>query len=256
MKPEQSSWSDIKSYREIVQKFLDDDALFDKFRAHSIDYNIILEHVSAAQGKAYDEFITKEYPDLIEFTDGFRLNESVGSPAKHEFKTFGLMSATTLRYIKMLGDIRRLCNYDKCRNIIEIGGGYGGLCRLWHQFKMPVSYMIADLPEVMKLQKKYLGKYGIDLKDYYDPPKDCHRSDLVISTFALNECERSQCKKYVYDIIAGAKNGYIVGLWIGGMSTGRDEILSMIGNFHLINVEPYLPHNGFDCEIISWRDDA
>lgn len=45
--------------------------------------------------------------------------------------------------------------------IVEFGGGYGSLCRLFHQMGFAGTYVIFDLPEVSALQRFFLRSLGI-----------------------------------------------------------------------------------------------
>jgi len=41
--------------------------------------------------------------------------------------------------------------------IVEIGGGYGGQCKIIYDCFEPISYLMIDLGELLKLQEKYLN---------------------------------------------------------------------------------------------------
>lgn len=45
--------------------------------------------------------------------------------------------------------------------VVEFGGGYGSLCRLFHQMGFAGTYVIFDLPEVSALQRFFLKTLGI-----------------------------------------------------------------------------------------------
>ncbi len=45
--------------------------------------------------------------------------------------------------------------------VVEFGGGYGSLCRLFHQMGFAGTYVIYDLPEVSALQRFFLRSVGI-----------------------------------------------------------------------------------------------
>ena len=45
--------------------------------------------------------------------------------------------------------------------ILEFGGGYGSLCRLFHQLGFTGTYVIFDLPEVSALQRFFLEHLGL-----------------------------------------------------------------------------------------------
>ena len=45
--------------------------------------------------------------------------------------------------------------------VFEFGGGYGGMCRLFHNLNFRGKYVIFDLPHFSALQKFFLGSIGI-----------------------------------------------------------------------------------------------
>jgi hypothetical protein len=49
--------------------------------------------------------------------------------------------------------------------VFEFGGGYGSLCRLFHQLGFSGRYVIHDLPQFSALQAFYLGSLGLPLVD-------------------------------------------------------------------------------------------
>jgi len=52
--------------------------------------------------------------------------------------------------------------------IVEVGGGYGSLCRLVHKLGFKGQYVIFDLPEFAALQKFYLGSLALPLIEAKD----------------------------------------------------------------------------------------
>ncbi len=52
--------------------------------------------------------------------------------------------------------------------IVELGGGYGSLCRLIHKLGFKGQYIIFDLPEFVALQKFYLGSLAMPLIEARD----------------------------------------------------------------------------------------
>jgi hypothetical protein len=90
------------------------------------------------------------------------LNDKIGNPIKSKIK-YLYNSPSNLRYIfhahLILTHIGSL-NLNNL-NIVEVGGGYGGLCLAIYYFSKFYNvsiekYNIIDLNSVIKLQKKYL----------------------------------------------------------------------------------------------------
>lgn len=50
---------------------------------------------------------------------------------------------------------------DRISGILEFGGGYGGMCRLWRRLGFSGPYVIFDLPPFSALQRYYLNHPGV-----------------------------------------------------------------------------------------------
>jgi hypothetical protein len=80
-------------------------------------------------------------------------------------------------------------------NIIEIGGGYGGLCffinKLSHLFNINIiSYIIFDIYEASKLQELYLNKFQID--NFVELNKE----SFLVSNYAFSKISPDLQKEY------------------------------------------------------------
>jgi len=119
-------------------------------------------------------------------------------------------SPTNLRYILhsllILEDMKKykLNNVD----IIEIGGGYGGLCFFIHNiaplYEIKInSYTIFDLSEVSLLQEKYLNELNIKKVCFYqlDNFNNLKNNSFLISNYAFSEISMSIQNEYSKKII-------------------------------------------------------
>jgi putative sugar O-methyltransferase len=102
---------------------------------------------------------------------------------------------------------------QKVDNILEIGGGYGGLCKILSVLVDFENYLIIDLPEVNKLSEKYLSNFeelnGKTSQSFYDEIESVEGIDLLISNYAYSECTFELQKSYYDNIIANADKFYI-----------------------------------------------
>ena len=137
------------------------------------EYKSILEHLSVNESNEYLSILTTIFNTLFENNKSLLIelcnqNDLYGSPKKASIANFTNCSPSNLRYIlhsfiilKYMSD-----NLLNNTNIIEIGGGYGGLCfyiqKLAHLFNIQITtYTLFDLLESSKLQKIYLNKLNI-----------------------------------------------------------------------------------------------
>ena len=78
--------------------------------------------------------------------------------------------------------------------IVEFGGGYGSLCRLIHKLGFNGRYIIFDLPELVALQKYYLGSLAMPLIEAKDVPSGrrgilCTSDLSVLGTVTRQEAQ-------------------------------------------------------------------
>jgi hypothetical protein len=202
--------STAKNYVNIVKKITEDESMFNNFRAGFQDYTPILEHLDYNGGLIYANTIINEYPHLLEMVDAFRENDNVGSPRLYNYDKFGLINPTTLRYIKFAGDIQKSFGNLDGFNLVEIGGGYGGLVNVLSKLFKFNKISLYDLPEVLLLQKKYLNKFNINPVIDSDMDNLSDDNTITISNYSWCECDLDTRKMYLEKIIKKSKYTYMV----------------------------------------------
>lgn len=191
------SESIMNPYLKICRDAVSDDQVFAAFKSHP-DYTKVLEHTSYRQGEEYFSLINKQW--LSEYN--FITNDRYGGPNLQVYDQWAV-SPTTLQYIYVLSRLVELCGSLDDMNIIEIGGGYGGQCKIIYDMFRPKSYTIMDLPAVCRLQYKYLSKFGITINSM--PPNG---PTLFMSNYALSELtEQGQGKDISAALVC--EHGYI-----------------------------------------------
>ena len=147
--------------------------------------------------------------------DAFKENDSIGNPELYPYPGMtGTISPTTLRYMKNTFEMGFLLDGAEVGKVVEVGGGYGGLCRVLSKVCEFDEYILIDLPEVSALQRKYLDQFP-DLKDKvtclpstdYPEIKDV---DLFISNYALSECDLPTQMAYYDKVITNSKYVYMI----------------------------------------------
>jgi hypothetical protein len=154
--------------------------------------------------------------------------------------------------------------------IVELGGGYGSLCRLIHKLGFKGQYIIFDLPEFVALQKFYLGSLAMPLIEAEDvasgrrgilctsdltvlgsfDPRDA-QAGLFIATWSLSETDSAfreqtttlpavdSAAAYLIayqNNFEGVDNGRFFDAWRAkkpGICWVHSEISHMPGNFYL-----------------------
>ena len=177
-------------------------------------YNYVLEHVSQQQGVLYLKLIQEEFPQI--YTDHSTYlntlcsqNDLYGKPNKYYFDGLVQYSPTNMRYIYhglLILDYVRKCNLNNI-NFVEIGGGYGGLCffiySLSEIFDIKInSYTMFDLPDVCKLQEKYLDLLNIDAATaQLNTDINLSPDSFLISNYAFSEISSGLQRQYTEQVL-------------------------------------------------------
>ena len=197
-----------------VEAVENDDA-FANFKSNP-KYKTILEHVLKDQGQAYLNICNDMNEDAVrENIEAFKENDKIGNPELYPYPGLtGTISPTTLRYMKNTFEMALMLDGAEVNKIVEVGGGYGGLCRVLSKVCDFDEYIMIDLPEVSALQRKYIDQFP-DLKDKVKciPTTDLAEItdvDLFISNYALSECDLESQMAYFQCIVQHAKYAYII----------------------------------------------
>ena len=168
------------------------------------------------------------------------------------------ISPSTLRYIKVLSDLIKIFGNLDGFKIAEIGGGYGGQCKIINDYFNIKNYHIIDLPEVNLLSKKYLQKLNIN-NVRFSTSKDLipEDYDLVISNYAYTELDRELQDIYKLNIIDNSKNGYLTCNFISNLFIdnsdfySREELVNLKEKVEIFKEEPLSHSNNF---LLTWRN--
>ena len=205
-----SSISDAGLYPAFCLLASRNDRVFDRFR-RSLIYRIILEHVNIDQGHEY----LKEIEQGGRMLDQLRPlleSDTIGGPIKYRYGSYGLVSPSTLRYIKVATDLGNLFGPLDSLKIAEIGVGYGGQCRVVCALWPVKSYILFDIPEVLALSRRFLEESDVESsviseRDGRNPHTD--DVDLIISNYAFSELRREIQEQYFEQIIKHTSRGYV-----------------------------------------------
>lgn len=124
---------------------------------------------------------------------------------------------TMIRYVYTLMLIEQLIGVTS--SIIEIGGGYGGMCEVISceaglddcaEDETNDQYTIYDLPEVIGLQKRYLADREIAMPNFMTSLKDpAPPADLCLSWCAWSELDKPLRVEYAFKVISQCKHFFI-----------------------------------------------
>jgi len=213
------------------------------------EYRSVLEHVTPSEGSEYLKLIaSKTDITLSEIIEFCKLNDSIGNPIKNEYDGL-LCSPSNLRYIfhtfLILNHIKSL-NLSKL-DIVEVGGGYGGLCLAIHYFAKKYniiinSYTIIDLTEAIVVQKMFLQKVDPSLKIEWEHANTfgsfIEKTNMfLISNYCFSELCHEYQEKYIETLFPKVSNGFMA--WNGipiydfGFDMRYEEEYPKTGQFNL-----------------------
>ncbi len=187
-------------------------------------YTYMLEHVDEKLGFEYVYHIITRFPcskeDIVTYC---KTNDEHGNPEKYNF--FGeKISPSSLRYF--LHAMLILTYFDSKTSvpirIVEVGGGYGGLClainyclKFFPNLKVS-SYTIVDLLEPSKLQEMYLSRFSLSYKCEFLDAKNFgaeipEEGDplFFISNYCLGEIAVHLQEKYSQILLPKTRHGFI-----------------------------------------------
>lgn len=207
---------------------------FATFRAIPI-YNVICGNVPYELAESYIQVIEilndEPSSDRARYFWQFFFKEAIkndlyGNPLRdkflirhNSFNKYVRMSATTVYHCKVLNDLIYMFNKKDMQEIVEIGVGFGGLCRLiatYFDYKRSKSrYVLVDLAPVLNLTKRYLDKYNLDTYLEFIDGKNITSyegdiPDFFISNYAFSELSRNVQDVYFESIINKTKCGYMI----------------------------------------------
>ena len=165
-----------------------------------------------------------------------------------EFGEFGKISPTTIRYIKNTFDIVDYFDCNNIKNIVEIGGGYGGLCKTISSIIDFENYIIFDLEEVNLLVEKYISKFpniSDKVKTFTLQELDeIDGIDLLISNYAFSEISLDIQDEYYEKVIKNSKYIYMI---FNQISEKNMKFSDFIGR---------LTNDGFDVEYYCEHEES
>jgi len=213
-----------KAPREIVERYIDkcrlfseSDSAFSNFRQDK-DYTKVLEGGPIIIGEKHLKHIIELYgiESIKKNLTEFKENDIYGNPTIDKFPEVGNICRYTLLYISNALDIKRMMGDFLPKKIVEIGGGYGALCKILSVFYYFEEYILIDIPEVLGLCKKYLNNFPkIKDKITYVTCEEAQKKqkigdiDLFIAIASLAECNFNTQMSYI-NIMLKSNFGFIV----------------------------------------------
>ncbi len=210
---------------------------FAEFKRHPF-FNLLWENLTAEEGQKWFERVPATLREKLKKCDG------VGSPQVYAYEG-EVFSPWTLRLAAIAGDIQSKVGDLSGLHVVQIGAGYGGLCRILHDCANLGSYTLVDLPEQLALAKKYLERLDVKNITYLTPDELTQQQtfDLVISDMSFSEFNRSYQEQFFKKILSNASSGFLLGHFFpkhfGVVAMTADELKERFGDVE-VQGEDYL----------------
>lgn len=207
-----TSEESIARYKDALHLATTKDDAFAQFRRLA-GLREIVEGVPDVVGRGYHAKLCAQlgHDDLGSEWARITKNDSVGNPTLVELAPHGHAASTTMRYAWNVADMDRHGVVLDDADIVEVGGGYGGLCRMIHEYHKPRSYTIVDLPEACALAMRYLKEF--DIRPFFKSASGFSTRELkaqtFISNYALTELTKDVQDGYIKGLMDCAPYGYV-----------------------------------------------
>jgi hypothetical protein len=227
---------DQPCFSEVCAQAARDEDRFATFKADPF-FNLICERSSYEEGERAIEAIERDYPELHARCGQFRENDRLGSPRVYDYGKWGVFSPTTLGYVAMAARARAQLGDLSGKRILQIGAGYGGLCKILSELFTFKSYTIVDFQPQLDLTQSYLERLGVLGVTFctwenlsVEEGVDCAISEGQFSELCAEEQQRllEQVMKHV-DL--GCLWGEVVPQHFGVSTLGPDLIARRLGKF-------------------------
>lgn len=197
------------NYLGVCRMAVLDVRVFADFRRNPA-YTTVLEHVSGSQGKEYLSLLSADGRAVSGLAEAAK-NDVIVNPVNIRLESGLLISPTTLRYLKVADDIEKLFGNLDGADVVEIGVGYGGQCRILDSLFRLKSYTLVDLRPVLNLAAEFLAQFPLRTTVRFLTMNELEpRSyDFLVSNYAFTELTRVLQETYYRKAFEGTPRGYI-----------------------------------------------
>jgi hypothetical protein len=215
-----TSLSDNVLYPEFCWRAAHDARVFERFRREDVYMSIV--GLDEAWARTYFDAIPPESPAARLIADVAAKDDLIGDPIRVTLPSGEMVAPQTLRYLKVGDDLRRLFGSLEGADVCEIGGGYGGQCRILDALWPLRSYTLVDLRPVLSLADRFLSHFPLhcELRLRTMNELAVQGYDLVISNYAFSELAGHIQQAYMRKVIASTPRGYVLFNDLGSAERG------------------------------------
>jgi hypothetical protein len=211
--------STYNEYEQKIQRILDSPSL-DFLSPHNL---VGVFHVDNEFTPPYCQQILKEFPTQSQcfreglYTEKLRAFQAIGQ--QHTFYSPELQCDITPNASRYIYHALLISKYIREKflstpiDVVEIGGGYGGLCYWLRTFDSSImKYSIVDLPRPLALQQKVLSQLKTSCEPIHDSSSYVKgsRPVFIISNYGYSEFNQHFQELYKKTLLQKADGGFMV----------------------------------------------
>lgn len=218
------------------------------------------EHISTFQGWSEIQSTMIAGANDVEY-EYLRIGDrwSIWSEKLKEFKLkpnnhpmYPVTSTNNLHHAYSLQILMEEIGYllNEFDDIVEFGGGYGNMCRLFKIWNHNKPYYLYDIPELLRIQQYYLSENNIKdnvlFKSGYDKIENIEGNSLFLGLWSISEVPITERAELLDNLgFFRCKNIFLA---LGGMFLD-------INNLDWLNNEiiPKLNELEYNCKLIQMR---
>lgn len=180
-------------------------------------------NANGVQAEQYFSLLMENYREIVDdnieyIKKLFSKDDSIGKPNLNSHEIFGKTCSNNLEYLyesfHILDHIKKLGINDL--NIVEIGGGYGGLSFFLKNLSKRIydininSYSLFDIEEAQELLNQYSNFMNLGLKVFnINGDFNVKDNSFLISNYSFGEIEEEYQKLYNDKLFKFINHGYI-----------------------------------------------
>lgn len=224
---------DYSAFEAECKSVLTNEHQFVNFRTRK-ELGLIVETVHPNYGRDYFKKLKHHFPDIFDHIDSICKIDEIGNPIQHQWADSFKLSSLFLRYLhqacllfQYIGDLTN-------KNILEIGGGFGGHAAVVQTLYPSASHTIVDLSIVSQLQKKYLSMANTQSTQSYAYTSDAWKSkkyDVIVSHYCFSELDAKNQDIYL-QVIKQTPRGFMICNIINRKSHHKNKIIEWIRAAH------------------------
>jgi hypothetical protein len=227
---------ELTGFMAKIQQLVADDDAFATFRRDEVIMYVLETTVHDHVAREFFTHMRDRFPGLLKYMHLFQTSDAIGQPNVIDTGVEGFppLSFQTADYAYVVG--KWIAEFPELLppnnpDILEIGVGYGGHCKIVHDVLTPSSYTLVDIPEALALADRFLVAFPYARASAVFLPADAlehagidataslpllPKYDFCFSNYAFSELNLQWRHLYFELVLRRCRRGYISDNGYGG----------------------------------------